>query len=144
MATAPTKSGYTESEPICAKDIQRAKFEYTKEQTALILDNERWKNRRRMSWIALWATMLVTAAMMFFVPESRIEKLDEVVVWFYVSMASIIGVYIGSATFADIKSLAEKRSMAKMGNGYGNGYGTPYDVYDQASAIADDPDGAQQ
>lgn len=139
MATTDSKSGYTESAPLCAADINRAKFEYTKEQTALVLDNERWKNRRRMSWIALWATLLVTAAMMFFVPEARIEKLDEVVVWFYVSMASIIGVYIGSATFADIKSMAEKRSTARMAS---QGY-TPYDAYDQASAIVDDPDRAQ-
>jgi len=139
--TAPDKSGYTEAAPLCAADINRAKFEYTKEQTALKLDNERWKNRRRMAWISLWATMIVTAAMMFAVPETRIEKLDEVVVWFYVSMASIIGVYIGSATFSDIKSLAEKRSMAKMGGGM---YGaTPYDAYDQAASIVDNPDQAQ-
>lgn len=133
------KSGYTEGEGVCAGDVQRAKFEYTKEQTSLKLDNERWKNRRRMSWIALAAIMAVTSAMMFFVPESRIEKLEEVVVWFYFSMASIIGVYIGSATFSDIKSMADRRSskaMAVQGS-------TPYDVYDQASAIADNPDGTR-
>ena len=106
MASTNIKSGYEEAAAVPVADVRRAQFEYTKEQTALTLDNERWKNRRRMSWIALWATLLVTAAMMFWVPESRISSLDEVVVWFYVSMASIIGVYIGSATFADIKSMA--------------------------------------
>jgi len=125
---------YEESAPLCAADIDRARFEYTKEQTAITLDNERWKNRRRMSWIALWATMAVTAAMMFIVPESRIEKLDEVVVWFYVSMASIIGVYIGSATFSDIKAIAVSRGRRGGSKGMTS---TPYDAYAQAGELAD-------
>ncbi len=126
------KSQYTEGEPLCPRDIARAKFEYTKEQTAMRLEKERWKNRRRMAWICLWATMIVTGAMMFLVPETRITSLDEVVVWFYVSMASIIGVYIGSATFSDIKSIASLRGAASPA---APNTSNPYDIYDAAGAI---------
>lgn len=131
---ANPKSIFTEGEPVAAVDVQRAKFEYTKEQAALALDNERWKNRRRMSWLALWGIMLVTVAMFFWVPETRIEKLEEVVVWFYFSMASIISVYIGSATFSDIKSMVGRKNSAAIDRERS----TPYDVYDQADDIADD------
>lgn len=137
---ADDKSTYTEGAVIPAADVQRARFEYTKEKTALSLENERWKNRRWMAWICLWAVMLVTGAMMFLVPETRLAGLDEVVVWFYVSMASIIGVYIGSATMSDIKSFVGlRRSAAKT-----QAMETPYDAYAEAGAIVDNPDGAQQ
>lgn len=138
---ADDKSTFTEAAPLSAADVHRAKFEYTKEKTALSLENERWKNRRWMAWICLWSVLIVTGLMMFLVPESRIASLDEVVVWFYVSMASIIGVYIGSATMSDIKSFVGNRRGAMSA---ASSTETPYDAYDQAAAIADNPDGDRQ
>jgi len=138
---ADDKSTYTEGAAVSAADVHRARFEYTKEKTALSLENERWKNRRWMAWICLWAVMIVTASMMFLVPETRIEHLDEVVVWFYVSMASIISAYIGAATMSDIKSLVGMRRHAAQQDPSS----TPYDAYAQAASIVDNPDdGAQQ
>jgi hypothetical protein len=133
---ADDKSTYTEGSAIPVADVHRARFEYTKEKTALSLENERWKNRRWMAWICLWAVLAVTGLMMFLVPESRLSGLDEVVVWFYVSMASVIGVYIGSATMSDIKSFVGlRRSAAKS-----TAIETPYDGYAQAADIVDNPD----
>jgi hypothetical protein len=134
MVTTQLKTGYSEGEQVSAAEVLKAKFEYTKEQTSLKLDNERWKNRRRMSWIALWAIMIVTICQLFFVPETRLADLEETVTWFYFSMASIISVYIGSATFSDIKAMAQRRSSRNQ-----NPY-SEYDVYQQAGAIADNPD----
>ena len=127
---------YTEGAAVSTADVDRARFEYTKERATLSLENERWKNRRQMAWISMWAILIVTAAMMFIVPETRLGGLDEVVVWFYVSMASIIGVYIGSATMSDIKSFTKLRSGSAS-----SAAADPYDAYASAAALADNPDG---
>lgn len=134
------KSGvYTEGAAISTAEVNRARFQYTQEKAALALESQRWKNRRQMAWICLWAIMIVTTSMMFIVPETRIANLDEVVVWFYVSMASIIGVYIGSATMSDIKTFVKMRGGASASN-----TSTPYDAYESASSIADNPDGGNR
>jgi hypothetical protein len=60
-----------------------------------------WKNRRRMAWIALFA-MLVTICVLFFsIEESRIEKLSDIITWFFISMSSIVGAYMGFATIVE-------------------------------------------
>lgn len=64
----------------------------------------RWKNRRRMAWISLSSIIIVTALIIFgAVPEERLKILSEVITWFYFSMASIIGAYMGFTTYAHIK-----------------------------------------
>jgi len=65
-------------------------------------DMIRWKNRRRMAWICLYAILFVTAAMIFYVPDARITKLEIVITWFYMSTATIICAYMGLATVANV------------------------------------------
>lgn len=65
----------------------------------------RWKNRRRMAWVSL-ISMLVVTFFMLFTDAISVEKLKivgDVVIWFYFSMASIIGFYMGATTWASIK-----------------------------------------
>jgi len=66
---------------------------------------ERWKNRRRMAWTSLIAILIVTMMILFteVVPESRLTILSDVITWFYFSMASIIGMYMGATTWASVK-----------------------------------------
>jgi hypothetical protein len=104
-------------------NVEKAKFEYTKDRVAMELDNERWKNRRRMAWLAMWAMVLATLAMFTVVPETKIEKLDEIVSWFMMAMASIVGTYIGTATWAQV---SQARAVKPAGSSnpwdnYGNG-----------------------
>lgn len=58
----------------------------------------RWKNRRRMAWIALASILVVTILAFFVVEESRLKLLGDVINMFYLSMASIVGAYLGFAT----------------------------------------------
>lgn len=60
----------------------------------------RWKNRRRMAWTALVGMLVVTILAFFVIPESKLALLSEVITWFYFSMASIIGAYMGFTTWA--------------------------------------------
>lgn len=104
-------------------DVKKAKFEYTKAKVEIDLDKERWKNRRRMAWLALWAMIGMTVAMFVWVPESKLEKLDEIVAWFMMAMASIVGAYIGISGWAQV-SQARRPTAGMMG-----GNSTPYDNY---------------
>ena len=58
----------------------------------------RWQNRRRMAWIALSSILIVTILAFFIVAESRLKLLGDVINMFYLSMASIVGAYVGFAT----------------------------------------------
>lgn len=105
-------------------DVQKAKWEYAKERASLQLDNERWKNRRRMAWLALWSIIIATTAMFTVVPESRIEALDEIVAWFMMGMVSIVGTYIGTSTWANVvQARANRPSKNIMSDNPWNNYG---------------------
>ena len=58
----------------------------------------RWQNRRKMAWIALASILVVTILAFFVVEESRLKVLGDVINMFYLSMASIVGAYVGFAT----------------------------------------------
>ena len=58
----------------------------------------RWRNRRRMAWTALVSILIVTFLSFFIVDESRLKLLSDVINMFYLSMASIVGAYVGFAT----------------------------------------------
>jgi hypothetical protein len=60
----------------------------------------RWKNRRRMAWTALISMIVTTILILFVVPEPRLALLTEPITWFYFSMASVIGAYMGFTTWA--------------------------------------------
>ena len=60
----------------------------------------RWKNRRRMAWTALISMIITTILILFVVPEPRLALLAEPIIWFYFSMASVIGAYMGFTTWA--------------------------------------------
>jgi len=64
----------------------------------------RWKNRRRMAWTSLIAMIAVTFLLLFGpIPDSRLKILADPLTWFFFSMASIIGAYMGFTTWASRK-----------------------------------------
>ncbi|MHA1700684.1 MAG: hypothetical protein ACTSWK_00280 [Promethearchaeota archaeon] len=68
------------------------------------LEKRKWKNRRKMAWISLVAMIIVTLILLFApIPESRLKILSEPIIWFYFSMTSVIGIYMGATTWASIK-----------------------------------------
>ena len=66
------------------------------------LERRKWRNRRRMAWAALISMILVTILILFtnLVPEAKLKILSDVITWFYFSMASVIGAYMGFTTWA--------------------------------------------
>ena len=68
-----------------------------------MMDNRRWKNRRYMAWLALISIMVVTGVVMWKIPDARIKALENILIWFYIMMSSIIGAYVGFSTLAEIK-----------------------------------------
>lgn len=72
-----------------------------------IIANEkiRWENRRRMAWLCLISMIVLTFAITFseLVSEKKLQTLSDVITWFYFSMVSIIGFYIGATTWAAVK-----------------------------------------
>jgi hypothetical protein len=70
-------------------------------KTSYILLSNRWKHRRRMSYVALVAILVVTYLCLFKVDKERLADLEVIVTWFYVTMGSIIGAYVGFATLDD-------------------------------------------
>lgn len=70
-------------------------------KTSYILLSNRWKHRRRMSYVALVAILVVTYLCLFKVDKERLADLEVIITWFYVTMGSIIGAYVGFATLDD-------------------------------------------
>jgi len=65
------------------------------------LERNKWRGRRRMAGTALGAMIIVMILLLFGpIPETRIKTLEEPIVWFFFSMASIIGAYMGFTSWA--------------------------------------------
>lgn len=60
----------------------------------------RWKHRRRMAYSALISVFVVTAYLLVWADNDRIEALDSIIEWFYFTQASIVGAYMGFASWA--------------------------------------------
>lgn len=52
-------------------------------------------NRRRQAWLALWSMVGVTLLLMFAVPESKIRLMNDILPFFYITMAGVVGAYHG-------------------------------------------------
>jgi cation transport ATPase len=63
---------------------------------------ERSNNRRRMARVALISMIVVTLLMLFVVKDNRLEHLADMTTWFFMTMASIVGAYMGFTTWAYI------------------------------------------
>jgi hypothetical protein len=60
-----------------------------------------WKHRRRMAYASLVSIIVVTFILLGpWVPVERVERLSDLISWFYFSLASIVGAYMGFATWA--------------------------------------------
>ena len=62
---------------------------------------ERFKNRRRMAWLAMLSMVGFTAVLMSpIISIEKIKALESVFSAFYFAMASVIGAYMGFTTWA--------------------------------------------
>ena len=58
---------------------------------------DRWKNRRRMAWLALWAGLLFPVLLLL----TESDQLGAVAGHFYFFAGAVVGSYIGFATVDD-------------------------------------------
>ena len=64
----------------------------------------KFKNRRRMAWLAMIAMVGFTAILLTpYITDERIKVLDSVFGAFYLAMASVVGAYMGFTTWASKK-----------------------------------------
>ena len=52
-------------------------------------------NRRRMAWVSLLAMIVSGFAIMFVIPESRLQKINSMLDLYWISLGGIVGAYVG-------------------------------------------------
>ena len=65
-----------------------------------ILYEKKAVNRRRMAWLSLIALIVSGFALMFFVPETRLARLDGLLELYWISLGGIVGAYVGISAWA--------------------------------------------
>ena len=67
----------------------------------------RWKHRRRMAYMAMYSILVVTIYVLGpWLSVERITALDSIIEWFYLSMVTVVGSYMG---FASISAVWDRR-----------------------------------
>jgi len=56
-------------------------------------------NRRKMAWVSLIALISSAFCLMFLVSESRIEKIKDILDFYWIALGSIVGAYVGISTW---------------------------------------------
>lgn len=72
------------------------------ENTDVEIESMRFKNRRRFAYMAMYSILIVTSLLLFYIPIEKIKALETIITWFYMTMGSIVGFYMGAATWAQI------------------------------------------
>lgn len=57
------------------------------------------KNRRAMAWVSLIAMVASGIAIMFLIPESRLQKINAMLDLYWISLGGIVGAYVGISTW---------------------------------------------
>lgn len=81
----------------------------SKEEREIEITREKWKSRRAMAWVSLITIIVVTVLFMFKIPMEKLDKLSDALSWLFISLTSIIGAYIGFASFPEISNVFKKR-----------------------------------
>ena len=67
------------------------------------MENRKWATRRKMAWVALTSMVILMFILLTpIVGVLRVEKLQDVFTWFFISMSSLVGSYFGLSTFSHL------------------------------------------
>jgi hypothetical protein len=70
----------------------------------LKMKDELWDSRRRMAWVSLFGIILPTIYIIIMVVDPKIlEQLADLMSWYYLALASIVGAYFGFKAWATIR-----------------------------------------
>jgi uncharacterized membrane protein len=63
-----------------------------------------WSSRRKMAWVSLWGIILPTIFIIVGIHDpTLIDKIADLMSWYYLALASIVGAYCGFKAWASIK-----------------------------------------
>lgn len=66
--------------------------------------NELWSSRRKMAWVSLWGIIIPTCAILLGIRDPDVlDKVADLMSWYYLALASVIGAYVGFKSWATIK-----------------------------------------
>lgn len=60
-------------------------------------------NRRRMAWVSLVAMIATAAAILFVVPETKLDRIKDMLDLYWIALGSIVGAYVGISTWMSKK-----------------------------------------
>lgn len=60
-------------------------------------------NRRRMAWVSLIAMIVTALSLLFFVPETRLEKIKDMLDLYWIALGGVVGAYVGISTWMSKK-----------------------------------------
>ena len=64
-------------------------------QKEIEIYEQRAKNRRKMAWVSLFAMIFTAIALMFFVDETRLEKLSGLLELYWLGLGGVVATYVG-------------------------------------------------
>lgn len=74
------------------------------EDDAIEAENRRWANRRKLAFMAFYAMIVLTVVLLTkWIPDSRVDNLQDLFGWIYISFSSIVGSYMGLSTWNSMK-----------------------------------------
>lgn len=56
-------------------------------------------NRRRMAWVSLIAMITTALAILFLVPETRLDKIKDMLDLYWIALGGVVGTYVGISTW---------------------------------------------
>jgi hypothetical protein len=67
-----------------------------------------WSSRRKMAWVSLWGIIIPTIFVILRIHDpAMVEKIGNMMSWYYLSLASIIGAYFGFKAWSTVKGLGK-------------------------------------
>lgn len=60
-------------------------------------------NRRKIAWVSLVAMIATAFCIMFLVPETKLERIKDMLDLYWISLGGIVGAYVGMSAWASKK-----------------------------------------
>lgn len=60
-------------------------------------------NRRKLAWVSLIAMIVTAFCIMFLVPETKLERIKDMLDLYWISLGGIVGAYVGMSAWASKK-----------------------------------------
>jgi len=75
-------------------------------KTEVNIANDKFKNRRRMAWLAMISMIWFTALLLTnYISIERIKAIESIFSTFYIAMASVVGAYMGFTAWEREKNI---------------------------------------